>query len=68
MTKKEAQLAWGSIHDELEEKFLKRRPKMKSFEVQHALAVARKAVLELYKTADYAALRKVAFEACGEAL
>lgn len=66
MNKKQAQLAWGTIHDELEERFLKRRPKMKSFEVHHSLEVARKAVAGLYKTADFAALRKAAFKACGE--
>lgn len=66
MTREEAAVAWGNIERELEVIYLARRPKMKSWEVHHAFAVARRAVREAYETASgYQALREAAFNAVG---
>lgn len=68
MTREQAKAAWIPIADELDDIFRKRRPKMKSFEVQHSFAAARTAVLAAYRTAaDAKTLRDIAFKACGEA-
>jgi hypothetical protein len=66
MTKEQAQRAWGQIECEIESILVARRPKLKSFEVHHSFAVARKAIIAIYETApSHEALREAAFRAIG---
>lgn len=66
MTTDEAQRCWSAIEREIEEIYLARRPKMRSFEVHHGFAVARKAVIAIYKNASgYADLREAALRSIG---
>lgn len=64
MTHEQAQRAWGQIEREIEMILTTRRPKLKSFEVHHSFAVARRAVIAAYETASgHMALREVALNA-----
>ncbi len=66
MTREEAQRCWAQIEREMEEVLTSKRPKLKSFEVHHSFAVARRAIAAMYETASgYQNLREVAFRAAG---
>lgn len=66
MTREQAQVAWSTIEREIEIALVARRPKLKSFEVHHTFAVARKAIVAVYQTSPSREhLREVALRAIG---
>lgn len=66
MTREQAQRAWGQIEREIEDVLITRRPKLKSWEMQHSFAVARRAIVAVFRNASgHEALREVAFNAVG---